>query len=145
MGTAARRICVTGASGQAGRAVVRELLEHGYQVAATDIAPTRADLEADMLRADLADYGQALEALRGTEAVIHLANIPAPGICTPGGHLHRQHDDELQRFPRCHGPRTGAGGVGIQRDHARPVLRHEPAAVAIPGGRRAAAAVCPGR
>ena len=84
MGTgAARRTCVTGASGQAGRAVVRELLEHGYQVAATDIAPTREDLEADMLRADLTDYGQALEALKGSEAVIHLANIPAPGICTP--------------------------------------------------------------
>jgi nucleoside-diphosphate-sugar epimerase len=83
MGTAtARRICVTGASGQAGRAVARELAEHGYQVAATDIAATREDLEAGTLRADLTDYGQALEALRGAAAVIHLANIPAPGICT---------------------------------------------------------------
>ena len=80
---AARRICVTGAAGQAGRAVVRELSEHGYQVAATDIAATREDLEADMLRADLTEYGQALEALRGSDAVVHLANIPAPGICTP--------------------------------------------------------------
>jgi nucleoside-diphosphate-sugar epimerase len=79
---AARRICVTGASGQAGRAVVRELLEHGYDVAATDIAATRDDLEAGALRADLTDYGQALEALKGAGAVIHLANIPAPGICT---------------------------------------------------------------
>jgi nucleoside-diphosphate-sugar epimerase len=78
----ARRICVTGASGQAGRAVVRELLEHGYDVAATDIAATRDDLEAGTLRADLTDYGQALEALNGAEAVIHLANIPAPGVCT---------------------------------------------------------------
>ena len=34
----AQRICVTGAAGQAGRAVVRDLLEHGYDVAATDIA-----------------------------------------------------------------------------------------------------------
>jgi nucleoside-diphosphate-sugar epimerase len=33
----AQRICVTGAAGQAGRAVVRDLLEHGYEVAATDI------------------------------------------------------------------------------------------------------------
>jgi uncharacterized protein YbjT (DUF2867 family) len=29
----AQRICVTGASGLAGLAVVRELLEHGYDVA----------------------------------------------------------------------------------------------------------------
>jgi nucleoside-diphosphate-sugar epimerase len=79
----APRICVTGASGQAGRAVVEELVEHGYQVAATDIATTRDDLEAGALRADLTDYGQALETLKGADAVIHLANIPAPGICTP--------------------------------------------------------------
>lgn len=79
----ARRICVTGASGQAGRAVVRELVEHGYEVSATDIATTRADFEAGALRADMTDYGQALEALKGADAVIHLANIPAPGISTP--------------------------------------------------------------
>jgi nucleoside-diphosphate-sugar epimerase len=81
--TASPRICVTGASGQAGRAVVAELVEHGYQVVATDIAATREDVESGALRADLTDYGQALEALKGADAVIHLANIPAPGICTP--------------------------------------------------------------
>jgi nucleoside-diphosphate-sugar epimerase len=79
----AQRICVTGASGQAGRAVVRDLLEHDYDVAATDIAATRDDIFAGMLRADLTDYGQALEALHGADAVVHLANIPAPGISTP--------------------------------------------------------------
>jgi nucleoside-diphosphate-sugar epimerase len=78
----AQRICVTGASGQAGRAVVRDLVEHGYDVAATDIAVTRAD-RGDMLQADLTDYGQAVEALTGAEAVVHLANIPAPGLSTP--------------------------------------------------------------
>jgi nucleoside-diphosphate-sugar epimerase len=77
------RICVTGATGLAGRAVVRELREHGHDVLATDIAVTRDDLEAGTLRADLTDYGQATEVLRGTGAVVHLANIPAPGICTP--------------------------------------------------------------
>jgi len=79
----AQRICVTGAAGQAGRAVVRDLLEHGYEVAATDIAVSQADRFEGMLRADLTDYGQALEALRGAEAVVHMANIPAPGLATP--------------------------------------------------------------
>jgi nucleoside-diphosphate-sugar epimerase len=79
----AQRICVTGASGQAGRAVVSDLAEHGYDVAATDMVVSRADREAGMLRADLTDYGQALEALHGADAVVHLANIPAPGLETP--------------------------------------------------------------
>jgi nucleoside-diphosphate-sugar epimerase len=79
----AQRICVTGAAGQAGRAVVRHLSEHGYEVAATDIVVSEADRFDGMLRADLTDYGQALEALRGAEAVVHLANIPAPGLSTP--------------------------------------------------------------
>jgi nucleoside-diphosphate-sugar epimerase len=79
----AQRICVTGAAGQAGRAVVRDLREHGYEVAATDIVVSETDRFEGMLRADLTDYGQALEALRGADAVVHLANIPAPGLATP--------------------------------------------------------------
>ena len=79
----ANRVCVTGASGKAGRAVARDLLEHGYEVATTDLVASREDLEAGMLRADLTDYGQALGALEGASAVVHLANIPAPGLSTP--------------------------------------------------------------
>jgi nucleoside-diphosphate-sugar epimerase len=36
-----------------------------------------------VLRADLTDYGQATEVLRGCDAVVHLANIPAPGLAPP--------------------------------------------------------------
>jgi nucleoside-diphosphate-sugar epimerase len=79
----AQRICVTGASGQAGRAVVTDLRAHSYDVAATDVAVTRADREDGVLRADLTDYGQAVEALSQVDAVVHLANIPAPGLSTP--------------------------------------------------------------
>jgi nucleoside-diphosphate-sugar epimerase len=71
---------------------VRELAEHGYDVAATDVAAAAQGAGQDqlsdqlgigVLRADLTDYGQAVEALAGAEAVVHLANIPAPEICTP--------------------------------------------------------------
>ena len=79
----AQRVCVTGASGQAGRAVVADLREHGYDVTPTDVAVSRADREDGMLQADLTDYGQALETLTGADAVVHLANIPAPGLSTP--------------------------------------------------------------
>jgi len=78
-----RRICVTGASGKAGRSVVRDLLDHGYDVVATDISSSRKEVENGAIRADLTDYGQALQVLKDVDAVVHLANIPAPGIYTP--------------------------------------------------------------
>jgi nucleoside-diphosphate-sugar epimerase len=78
------RVCVTGGSGRAGRAVVADLLEHGHRVVSIDLVPPGVDLgEADILTADLTDYGQAVEALADVEAVVHLANIPAPGLRTP--------------------------------------------------------------
>jgi nucleoside-diphosphate-sugar epimerase len=78
-----KRICVTGASGRAGRVTVRELLAHGYQVVATDRVLPPEDLGVRPLLADLTDYGQATEVLQGVDAVVHLANIPAPEIHTP--------------------------------------------------------------
>jgi nucleoside-diphosphate-sugar epimerase len=78
-----RRICVTGASGKAGRSVVRDLREHGFDVVATDLAASRGEVEDGAVRADLTDYGQALQVLKDVDAVVHLANIPAPGIYTP--------------------------------------------------------------
>jgi nucleoside-diphosphate-sugar epimerase len=80
--TAARRICVTGATGKAGRAAVTHLREQGYDVLATDVAVGDARAQG-VLVADLTDYGQAIEVLRGTDAVVHLANIPAPGLAPP--------------------------------------------------------------
>ncbi len=78
-----KRICVTGASGRAGRVTVRELLDHGYGVVATDRVMPAQDLGVRPLLADLTDYGQAVEVLQGVDAVVHLANIPAPEIYTP--------------------------------------------------------------
>jgi nucleoside-diphosphate-sugar epimerase len=77
------RVCVTGASGKAGQAVVRDLLAHGHEVAAVDVVPGPPDLGTRVRLADVTDYGQAVEALAGCEGVVHLANIPSGDISTP--------------------------------------------------------------
>ncbi len=76
-----KNIVVTGGSGKAGRAVVRDLLEHGYTVLNADIVPSRDNL-TPFLKTDLTDLGQTFEALRNADAVVHLAAIPAPGLQT---------------------------------------------------------------
>jgi len=74
-----RRVVVTGGSGKAGRAIVRELLAKGYDVLNLDLAPP-AERLCPFLRTDLTDLGQTLDALAGAEAVAHMAAIPAPGL-----------------------------------------------------------------
>ena len=84
------RIAVTGGSGKLGRAVVRELLDNGYEVVNLDRAQEpNPDARASFVRVDLTDYGQVLEALTAVDdryaridGVAHLAAIPAPGLTT---------------------------------------------------------------
>ncbi len=88
-----KRIVVTGGSGKAGRGVVRDLHEHGYEVLNVDRRPspesTGPDSATPFLVADLTDYGQTLEALgsgdwgRAPDAIVHLAAIPSPVHGTP--------------------------------------------------------------
>jgi nucleoside-diphosphate-sugar epimerase len=81
------KIAVTGGSGKAGRGVVRDLAEHGHEVRNVDVRPSPESSAPDsaipLLLADLTDFGQALEALDGVEAVVHLAAIPSPDHATP--------------------------------------------------------------
>jgi nucleoside-diphosphate-sugar epimerase len=82
------KVAVTGGSGKAGRAIVRGLLERGYEVLNVDLRPSvessTPDSPAPFLYADLTDFGQTIEAisggdrLPGVEAVVHLAAIPSP-------------------------------------------------------------------
>ncbi len=102
------RVCVTGASGRAGRAVVTDLLAHGHDVVATDLVPPGVDLGTQVLRSDLTDYGQAVEVLDGVEAVVHLANIPAPGLATPAVTFNRNMTMNFNVF-------QAATQVGLQR------------------------------
>jgi len=80
-----KNIIVTGGAGKAGRAVVRDLLDHGYGVEVLDLNAPEAS-GAGFTEVDLTDYGQTLSALQGTDtqmqdidAVVHLAAIPGPG------------------------------------------------------------------
>jgi nucleoside-diphosphate-sugar epimerase len=96
-----RSVVVTGGSGKAGRAVIRELIEHGYAVMNVDIAPPPEPL-CHFFKADLADLGHAVEAIRRaagtvdrrrtplgeTAAVIHLAGIPAPSLAPDAATFH---------------------------------------------------------
>ena len=79
------RVVVTGGSGKVGRACVKDLLSHGYEVVNVDTAPAAVE-SCPFVRADLTDFGQTLEVLsevddrlRDIEALVHLAAIPAPG------------------------------------------------------------------
>jgi nucleoside-diphosphate-sugar epimerase len=71
------RIVVTGGSGKAGRAVVNDLNERGYQTLNVDLTIPPASW-GWALAADLTDLGQTYEALQGADAVVHLAAVPAP-------------------------------------------------------------------
>jgi len=83
-----KRVVVTGGSGRLGRCVVREMVEHGWEVYNLDITPplpSEADVAAKFVRTDLTDYGQVVaqfteqdSLFKGIDAVIHLAAIPSP-------------------------------------------------------------------
>ena len=80
------KVIVTGGSGKLGRAVVRHLIEHGYEVLNLDHTLPREPL-CRTVRLDLSNYGEVAEAILSQvderkgpfDAVVHLAAIPAPG------------------------------------------------------------------
>jgi nucleoside-diphosphate-sugar epimerase len=77
-----KSIVVTGGSGKAGQAVMRELLDHGYEALNIDRVAPR-EWSGRFRQADLTDLGQAFECLHGADAVVHLAAIPSPDGFTP--------------------------------------------------------------
>ena len=85
------KVVVTGGSGKLGRACVKDLLGHGYEVFNVDRAAP-AERVCPFILADLADFGQTVDAFsacpgekaqRGDfDAIVHLAAIPAPHLFT---------------------------------------------------------------
>ncbi|MBZ0294383.1 MAG: NAD(P)-dependent oxidoreductase [Anaerolineae bacterium] len=72
-----KKIVVTGGSGKAGRAAIRELIDYDYEVLNVDFTRPKENLTPFRL-VDLTDYGQTFVALHGADAVVHLAANPAP-------------------------------------------------------------------
>jgi nucleoside-diphosphate-sugar epimerase len=85
-------IVVTGGSGKVGRACVKDLMEHGYQVTSVDMVPPPGQsnppkpTDVTFSRVDITDFGQVMEALAGIDertggvtGVVHLGAIAAPG------------------------------------------------------------------
>jgi nucleoside-diphosphate-sugar epimerase len=80
------KVIVTGGSGKLGRACVKDLIEHGYDVINADaVAP--AEALCPFVKVDVGDMSQVLELMagmdwdhhRGVDAVVHLAAVPMPG------------------------------------------------------------------
>lgn len=76
------KIAITGGSGGIGRSVTQLALAHGHSVANLDRVPPppeAAQSGVPFVPVDVANYDEVERALRGCNALIHLAAIPAPG------------------------------------------------------------------
>jgi len=80
-GYVAKRVVVTGGSGNAGEYVIAELASKGYEVYNADVVRPREGSPSNAAQywnIDLTDYGEVVNALTGADAVIHLAAIIRP-------------------------------------------------------------------
>lgn len=89
-----QRILVTGGAGFIGSHVAEALLRHGYEVTVFDNFSTgrREDVpqEADVIKGDIGCVGDLQAALRGHDAVIHMAGkiIVPESVHDPMGYFH---------------------------------------------------------
>ena len=74
------RILVTGGSGLIGRPTVRHLLESGASVTVLDRDRQDFGAQVHVIEGDVADPETVRRAVKGQDAVVHLAGIPGPLI-----------------------------------------------------------------
>jgi nucleoside-diphosphate-sugar epimerase len=71
------KVVVTGGSGLLGTWVIKDLMEHGYEVTSVDVKHPK-EAVCKSIAADLNKYEEVYEFLQGADAVIHAAAIPSP-------------------------------------------------------------------
>ncbi|QYR21079.1 NAD(P)-dependent oxidoreductase [Paenibacillus sp. sptzw28] len=77
------KVVVTGAAGKIGRWAVRTILDAGHEVIASDRKLREESASKNFVQAELRDYGQVCQLLMGSDAVVHLGNIPTDVRNTP--------------------------------------------------------------
>lgn len=94
------KIAITGANGSVGRGVVAHALSEGHSVVAIDVAPSPPpDVKGEGYEyksVDLKDLGAFREAIRGCDALIHLAAVySVQNPKDPDGPLLREEPEEV--------------------------------------------------
>jgi UDP-glucose 4-epimerase len=77
------KILVTGGTGRVGIAIVERLCRVGHELTVIGRKPGASVPGARYGQADINDPAALAEAVKGTEAIVHLAAIPGPGSGTP--------------------------------------------------------------
>ena len=103
-----KKVLVTGGSGKLGRAVLRDLVEHGYAVLNVDQQPLSEPI-CPSVRIDLSNFGEVAGAILGGvderggpfDAVVHLAAIPAPGLAANARTLSNNVTSSYNVFEAC--------------------------------------------
>ncbi len=75
-----KRILVTGGAGKVGRAAVTRLVSAGYTVKVIGLEQDILLPDVENAVCDILDYAALRAALRGCEAVVHLAAVATPGL-----------------------------------------------------------------
>ncbi len=71
-------ILITGGTGRIGRITVQRFLDSGHDVRVLDLAESASIEGAEYISVDIRDFDATREAVRGCDAIVHLAAIAGP-------------------------------------------------------------------
>src|SRR5262252_7377291 len=106
------RIAITGSTGRVGSAIVDMALADGHSLVCIDRVAPAAGAEqrtnTTFVLAEATDYDGLLNAMRGCEALVHMAAIPSPGH-------HPDHVVHNNNVVGSYNALRAAGEAGIKR------------------------------